>query len=156
MTSANLFKKKLLPQFVLIIFGLIAYEIIITFPFTNIKLWEHQVNSWVRLILDVFIISVLLISLPVLRDFVIAFIAESIKKRYGKWSNTKKRSFSSIIFYSLTVLIVFIAYCIISKDITTFLSGTVFDTIVRVVLLLICLYFLYRAYVSINKWLKAK
>lgn len=153
MKSSVVFKKQLLPKIVLIVFSLIAYEIIITFPFMSKELLGYWVNTWVHLILNIVIVAILLSITPSIKDFIFSMIYETMKQKLDKWGENKRYELKNMVFYLVLVIVIFISYSILTEDITTFLSGSVFDTIARIIFLILGLYFLYKSYIHFNNWL---
>ena len=152
MKSANIFKKLILPKIVLVVIIMIAHEVVISFPFMRTVLWGKYVQNWVDLLKNLLVIVVLILAVPGFKDFFNSLISETLKDKYEKWTQLKKDSLLSMFSNFSAVIIVFISYKIISDDINLFVETTTFDTIIRILFLIVGLFLLYKGYMHFNKW----
>lgn len=156
MKSSDVMKSKLAPKGILIIFFLVAYEILKLFPFVDSVLLGYRVVDWLHLILSLSIIGILVTAFSGLQDFIDALLSEILKDKYDKWSGPKKKSWQSFVHNSLVVILLLIAYQIVSRDMTVFLGRTAFDTILRILILLGGLGYVYKAYQDLKDFLDKK
>jgi len=156
MKSEEIFKKQLLPKIVLVVFLLIAYEILKLFPFMDKNILGNKVIDWLHLLLSISIIGIFIGAFTGLKELARSVLQEVMKEKIKDWSEVKSKSMDSFLTNCLIVIILLIAYQLSSKDLTVFLGNTLFDTLIRIGILVAGLFFVYKAYIDLKSFLEQK
>jgi len=157
MKSSEVFTKKLLPKIVLIVFIVIAYQILLLFPKLIIKEFLGQMLSvWLHLARNVFIIIIMFGSFPAVKELSVVILKESLKDKYDKWTDEKKLNLNSFLTNCLYLVIIFISYRLLIFDITMFFNESMFETLINILILITCIFFLYKAYMDLKSFLESK
>ncbi len=156
MPTTDIFKKRVVPKLAFLFFLVIALAIIKEFPIPQTPILGQPILFWVEFFVDIAAISFILSLLSGLSDLLYSIIRDSVKpEKFDSWQSQKKESLKSLLTNSITVILILICYKVIAEDLSfLFITSTIFSTLIGIAILILGIFFLYKAYLSLREFIE--